>query len=268
NLLDTMLRRQLFRQKGQRGPIETIDPAGAAEIRAALNRAEGQPKGQLVASAREFAKAAQIASRVAADQSAKAEATERDSLIGNIGALTFATLLVAILLSRERRLTLRATRLHAAEMQRLADHDGLTSLLNRRCFDEALQALSETVDGAVEIVVCDVNGLKSINDRFGHHAGDAVLVTAKHDLQRAVGTGGTVYRTGGDEFSVISRPGVRIADLARGAFERDGTIIASVGAATFPTDSPLAREVVRLADNRMYDAKRAIDPTAVARETV
>jgi diguanylate cyclase (GGDEF)-like protein len=54
------------------------------------------------------------------------------------------------------------------------------------------------------VIFCDLDGFKSINDRFGHNAGDAVLVDVAHRLQHAVRDGDTVARLGGDEFVVLA----------------------------------------------------------------
>lgn len=206
----------------------------------------------------EVTQASLVADAIARQQHDRAVRAERRALFGSGFALAFAIFTVFVLVLRERRRSLADAAAHTDVVRRLADHDSLTELPNRRRFDADLEAL-DAGEAPVEIAVCDLNGFKEINDRLGHDAGDAVLITVARDLQSAVGDAGTVYRTGGDEFCVVSTPGVRVADLAREAFERDGsTTVGSVGAASFPTDHTVVREVVRLADRRMYGAKHAV----------
>ncbi|MEV6161412.1 diguanylate cyclase CdgB [Streptomyces sp. NPDC052052] len=118
------------------------------------------------------------------------------------------------------------------------------------------------------VLFCDLDGFKSINDRFGHHTGDAVLIEVAHRLTTCVRDGDTVARLGGDEFVVLADGlgGADAADLAvrlRNAIippiRVDGRTVrvgASFGigwaACGMTTD-----EVLRSADQRMYVEKRS-----------
>jgi diguanylate cyclase (GGDEF)-like protein len=92
-----------------------------------------------------------------------------------------------------------------AEAEGLADRDALTPLLNRRAFMRELaraQAYAERYGGCLSVVYFDLDGLKAINDRFGHAAGDAALTAVAERLAAHVRASDTVGRIGGDEFAV------------------------------------------------------------------
>ncbi|TCL74496.1 GGDEF domain-containing protein [Rhizobium sp. BK251] len=90
-----------------------------------------------------------------------------------------------------------------AEFEKLSRTDMLSGLLNRRAFTEALDA---TENGA-SLVIFDVDRFKSINDRYGHACGDAVIVAVSLILADTFGGSHTVARLGGEEFGVIVRGG-------------------------------------------------------------
>ena len=93
-----------------------------------------------------------------------------------------------------------------AEVQGLADRDALTPLLNRRAFVREIGralAFCERYGAVASLVYFDVDGLKGINDRLGHAAGDAVLKAVAERLLAHVRASDTVGRMGGDEFAVL-----------------------------------------------------------------
>jgi diguanylate cyclase (GGDEF)-like protein len=93
-----------------------------------------------------------------------------------------------------------------AEAQQLADHDALTGLLNRRGFERELgRTLAACRRYGVEaaLIYLDLDGFKSINDHFGHAAGDEALKAVAGALSRGVRESDVVARLGGDEFAVI-----------------------------------------------------------------
>ena len=245
--------------------LRPIDPERTAEIARVISEVRTQLIDEKLQPGLAFARIARaevLANQIADRERDRAQAAEKQALYGGAGALIFALLLVVALMRTERHMSLRAARHHASEIQHLADHDSLTGLPNRRRFDADLDGLADdgSYAGPIEIAVCDLNDFKQINDRLGHHAGDGVLVSAARDLEDQVGECGTVYRTGGDEFCVVSRPGQRVGEAVRRAFEReDAATLGSVGLATWPSDHLAPRSVVRLADKRMYEVKRAIE---------
>lgn len=93
----------------------------------------------------------------------------------------------------------------AVVYQRLSLEDGLTGLGNRRGFDEALTNLESAPEryGNVALVFMDMNGLKYVNDQFGHNVGDELLIAAARCIESAFAEMGTCFRVGGDEFAAI-----------------------------------------------------------------
>ena len=97
-------------------------------------------------------------------------------------------------------------RARLAEAERLADHDALTPLLNRRAFTRELArtiAYCERYGAEASLVFFDLDGFKAVNDRHGHAAGDAALRAVASVLTANVRESDLVGRLGGDEFGVI-----------------------------------------------------------------
>jgi diguanylate cyclase (GGDEF)-like protein len=97
-----------------------------------------------------------------------------------------------------------AARLAVAE--RLADHDTLTPLLNRRAFMTEVQraiAVARRHMTPASVIYFDMDGFKAVNDRFGHAAGDAALIAVAERLLADVRESDIVGRLGGDEFAVL-----------------------------------------------------------------
>jgi diguanylate cyclase (GGDEF)-like protein len=92
-----------------------------------------------------------------------------------------------------------------AEAERAASTDPLTGLGNRRAFDAALARVALDRPLGTLVAMLDVDGLKPVNDRHGHAAGDALLVAYARALQRHAGPHDELFRVGGDEFAVLGR---------------------------------------------------------------
>jgi diguanylate cyclase (GGDEF)-like protein len=150
-----------------------------------------------------------------------------------------------------------------------ADRDWLTGLHNRRYLARELGRLNaEPAAEAFSIAVLDLDHFKSINDRFGHEAGDRVLVRVAGLLVQALRMEDVVVRTGGEEF-VLLMPRADaaaaaaccerlLATIRDDAWERiaEGmTVTASVGIAT-ARDGIEPDVIAQLADRRLYEAKR------------
>ncbi|PZT75685.1 MULTISPECIES: diguanylate cyclase CdgB [unclassified Streptomyces] len=140
-------------------------------------------------------------------------------------------------------------------------------------FDHHVHAVAPDTardDGAkgLAVLFCDLDGFKSINDRFGHHTGDAVLIEVARRLSTCVRDGDTVARLGGDEFVVLA-DGLGAADAADLAVRLRNAIIppirvdgraVRVGASFgigWAECGMTAEEVLRSADQRMYIEKRS-----------
>ncbi|MFI8926316.1 diguanylate cyclase domain-containing protein [Streptomyces sp. NPDC053474] len=168
------------------------------------------------------------------------------------------------------------------EARRLAFTDSLTGLANRRAVDVRLDeaVARHRVEGVVvSLVVCDVNGLKQVNDQLGHAVGDRLLERfgSLLSLCGAMLPGALAARLGGDEFCLLSvGPSsdevVRVADeLCLRAYELElGEGVACGVASTGDPIGPVrsARRLFRLADAAQYRAKgaRALKPVVAGRE--
>ena len=151
--------------------------------------------------------------------------------------------------------------------------DPLTGLRNRRGFEaDGVAALGDAVQGAV--LYLDLNTFKSINDRFGHQSGDALLKAFGHRLEFCLRPEDVLGRLGGDEFAIVM-PGVdtddvkRIAQrLVRTASEaylingQEITCMASVGIALTPKHGTELWSLLSIADEAMYGAKSIPEETA------
>jgi len=158
-----------------------------------------------------------------------------------------------------------------AELARRADLDSLTGLGNRGLLARRIEAarLQASRHGRRFGLVClDLDRFKPINDRYGHSAGDRVLVEVAERLRSRVRGTDTVARLGGDEFAVLlfevedraraERVGRILGDLIAepiGWEECALTISASVGVAVYPEDGEDAEALLRQADLRMYGQK-------------
>ena len=104
-------------------------------------------------------------------------------------------------------------RIEAKIYQRLSQQDGLTGLANRRGFDKFMEELEGRADEYedVALVFMDLNGLKHVNDVYGHSAGDELIISAARCIEKAFADGKS-YRIGGDEFAaILVNPSVSVA---------------------------------------------------------
>lgn len=91
-----------------------------------------------------------------------------------------------------------------AESRKISLTDDMTGLFNRRAFEEdCANHIKNDRISTISILMMDVNGLKTVNDTYGHLAGDELLIEAAKCIQTAVGELGRAYRTGGDEFVAL-----------------------------------------------------------------
>jgi diguanylate cyclase (GGDEF)-like protein/PAS domain S-box-containing protein len=167
-----------------------------------------------------------------------------------------------------------ARRSQDARLAYLALHDALTGLANRALLDDRLSqaiAACEREGGVVAVLFCDVDGLKVVNDRYGHTFGDELLVTVARRLGGQVRGGDTLARLGGDEFVVVCnlRDPADAESMCRrltSAVESGEDLIApdgspvpirvSIGFAVSHDSRVDARTLLGRADESMYAAKR------------
>lgn len=188
-----------------------------------------------------------------------------------IGAGIFAvTLGITTLLRHVERKQLELRKM-SKELEFLANHDALTSLPNRRSFEQKLsQALqkSKTSNHILALVFCDLDRFKCINDTDGHCTGDLVLCEIAKRLKVGIRTHDFLARLGGDEFTILlddlsSQEEIpHIIQEIISLIERpitlnhiDYKVTASLGIALSPQDSVDSVTLMRYADTAMYKAK-------------
>jgi diguanylate cyclase (GGDEF)-like protein len=159
-----------------------------------------------------------------------------------------------------------------AELRFLADHDSLTGLVNRRRFRAELDqyvSFAARYGGRGAVMVIDIDGLKEVNDRAGHRAGDTLIRRVSEVMRERVRATDIVARLSGDEFAVLMPQADTAGALQLGEdlraqvaegmplnTEIDGATI-SVGIAMFGGQGEVGAESVLVAaDQAMYEAKR------------
>jgi two-component system cell cycle response regulator len=144
--------------------------------------------------------------------------------------------------------------------------DPLTGLGNRRHLlldlEDALQSASASAPWA--LLLFDLNGFKQYNDSFGHPAGDTLLAVLGSKLSQAAAPEGKAYRLGGDEFCVLVHVGERspetVSAAASAALSERGPgfdISTEYGCIMLPTEAQDTSSALRVADQRLYAAKRS-----------
>lgn len=152
------------------------------------------------------------------------------------------------------------------EARRESRTDGLTGLINRRAFLEEV-ADRRTLSNHGVLYFIDIDRFKLVNDSFGHHAGDQLLIEAARRIRLEVGTQALIGRLGGDEIAVFISDPVRRGEVAAEAlktafatpFLLDGRrtrVGVSIGAAPDGPTKPTNQQLLSRADLAMYEAKR------------
>jgi diguanylate cyclase (GGDEF)-like protein len=163
--------------------------------------------------------------------------------------------------------------LSESRMSYLAHHDALTSLPNRRAFQESLAqsvALADRQQGRLALLFIDLDGFKNVNDTFGHDVGDQLLVQVATRLRGCVRASDMVGRLGGDEFVLLltddpqaehaEQIANKVIAALGGAYDipsANPVLGASIGIALYPTHATSADQLLIAADTAMYLAKRA-----------
>ena len=166
-----------------------------------------------------------------------------------------------------------ALKAHEEELDRIAHYDPLTGAPNRRLLvDRLAQAIARSSRNGLLLAVCylDLDGFKSVNDRYGHAAGDKLLVNVTENLRHVLRAEDTLARLGGDEFMLLltdigsQRECALILDRILNSVSKplsmEGNAVAvsaSIGVSLYPQDHADADTLIRHADQAMYVAKDA-----------
>jgi diguanylate cyclase (GGDEF)-like protein len=156
-------------------------------------------------------------------------------------------------------------------IENLAQTDSLTGLYNLRMFNEVWQrehGKCERDRGTYALLLIDMDKLKDINDSFGHEAGNSAITLVAQCLQRSIRGTDTAARFGGDEFAVLlpgASPEIAEAVVKRVRHNVYKTTLdlrsrmircsVSIGVVSYPKDGRDMRELLSMADNKMYRDK-------------
>lgn len=146
----------------------------------------------------------------------------------------------------------------------LSHHDSMTGLYNRRFYEEELRRMEGKQKYPFAVICCDVNGLKLVNDIFGHAVGDKLLTVIAGCLEKGCGSRDIIARVGGDEFAVILPESSE--EEARQTISRikahfpihsisGAEVSASLGYGVKRSKLQLMADVLRAADEMMYEQK-------------
>ncbi|HEX7475070.1 MAG TPA: diguanylate cyclase, partial [Dehalococcoidales bacterium] len=157
-----------------------------------------------------------------------------------------------------------------AQSERLARVDGLTGLLNRRSLDETIPSeIGRHVryGGVFSLIIMDIDSLKTVNDNYGHLAGDELLRQVGGVIKNVIRESDQAFRYGGDEFAILLpqtqiESAFKVAERIRQqAFARIeiGSIPTgmSLGISSWPMDGVSPNAIIAAADTVLYAAKRA-----------
>jgi diguanylate cyclase (GGDEF)-like protein len=159
-----------------------------------------------------------------------------------------------------------------ADLERLAHTDALTNLANRRHFMQSLEReieRSRRYDRALSLILLDLDHFKQVNDRYGHSAGDGLLVAAAEAIREVCRDIDLPGRLGGEEFAILlpetDLEGARIvAERARLGLARQSHVVtgfrpfrvtASFGVASLAQGTETSEALLQLADRALYRAK-------------
>lgn len=147
----------------------------------------------------------------------------------------------------------------------LAYTDSMTGVYNRNAYEERLEKLrrSHTRLDNITIVVTDINGVKAINDTYGHHTGDEAIKLTAECLKKTIGEQADIFRIGGDEFVCIAEKDVfahisQFMDyLSFEGKDKPYKLSVSVGYSRYNAKNHKSiDDIIKSADIKMYNSKR------------
>jgi diguanylate cyclase (GGDEF)-like protein len=187
-------------------------------------------------------------------------------------AISSEEVMVGLLFARRAGTLVKNVRLYE-QISAESLTDQLTGLPNRRYIDQRLSEeclRSDRYGHAYVLLMIDLDGFKAINDSFGHQMGDSVLQQVAETFQRALRSTDILTRYGGDEFAVILpetklEEALLVAEKLKSVLagtklhlpnETQRCVSACMGAAVYPIEAHNSHDLIRVADQRMYAAKR------------
>jgi len=198
------------------------------------------------------------------------EEWEIDNFIFSIFVLSIGFAIFSYRRVRELAIEMKARRSAELEAKKLARHDPLTGLPNRRFFVETLGEvlLTTTADSRTAVLMLDLDGFKSVNDAYGHAVGDRTLIEFAQRISGIMRAGAVFMRIGGDEFAVVV-PNIKSLDDPTALARRLVAAVAEpfligqistsvgvgVGIAIAPSDGMNPEILVQRADRALYRAK-------------
>jgi diguanylate cyclase (GGDEF)-like protein len=150
------------------------------------------------------------------------------------------------------------------KLKHMSFHDNLTGLYNRAFFEEEIKRLNKVRQLPLSVIVADVNGLKIINDAFGHQLGDELLMVSSRILRICCRAEDIIARWGGDEFIILlpKTPGKQAADVVkriRNECEKINNfkipLSIALGYSTKISESTDMKRVINEAEAKMYKNK-------------
>ena len=160
---------------------------------------------------------------------------------------------------------------YMAKVDNMVSTDALTGLLSRRKFDAAFRAAIDSARGdgsPLAVLVMDMDGLKGINDTYGHEMGGHCIIQMAQAMREVLGSHGEICRYGGDEFvsflpATDKAAARRLAEavceaVGRRNFSKDGVTVSptlSIGVSSQPDDGDTYELLFHAADRALYRAK-------------
>ena len=187
------------------------------------------------------------------------------ALLAAVSVVALATLVILLRITKDKQRLLE-------QLEHRAHYDELTQLPNRTMLRDFMSFTvhnASRTHGRFAVLMMDLDGFKEVNDRFGHHTGDQVLVEAARRFSACLRQGDVISRLGGDEFAVLlpaladTQDAAKLAQRLAECFDApvlpdvpDCRIGVSVGIALYPGDGEDPDQLLQAADRAMYLAKR------------
>lgn len=150
------------------------------------------------------------------------------------------------------------------KFEEMALKDSMTGAYNRTGIEKAYKMIREA-NNSFYVIICDLDGMKKINDIYGHLLGDKYIISTVKIIIDVIGSKGYVGRIGGDEFVIIvkyeyiqqiQQTIFKIKQLVNQIFPEKDTGI-SLGYSLFPNEGDTLEELIKVADKKMYNDKES-----------